>query len=211
MRCQLIRISKDMEHNGSLYFSRSQNRATLSTPSSGLMMRPDHHNIVLSLSFVSAQSYLLHDRREPSGGRLASSGLNGVMRIHMAGLASDVELWHRFPGNHRDLLTGAGPRICGVANKSRTDRDVWLRPRNPRVANAECRMQTARLGILHDGSTDRISLPEAEIAQEAHSFRTRHPGRGPGCQQGEINSSMQPSGCITVWTSPTFSPSFPDK
>jgi hypothetical protein len=57
----------------------------------------------------------------------------------MAGLASDVELWHRFPGNHRDLLTGAGPKIWGVANKSRTDRDVWLRPRNRRVANAECR------------------------------------------------------------------------
>jgi hypothetical protein len=133
----LIRISKDTEHNGSLYFSRPQNRATLSTPSSGLMMRPrpPQHRTLFVL--IPVQSYLLHDRREPSGGRLASSGLNGVMRIHMVGLASDVELWHRFPGN-RDLL-GAGPRICGVANKSRTDRDVWLRPRNRRVANAECR------------------------------------------------------------------------
>lgn len=166
--------------------------------------RPPQHRTLFVL--IPVQSHVLHDRREPSGGRLASSGLNGVMRIHMAALASDVELWHRFPGNHRDLRAGAGPQICGVANKSRTDRDVWLRPRNRRVG-----MQTARLGILHDGSTDRISLPGVEMAQGSTLVQNETPRTGPGCQQGEINSSMQPSGCITVWTSPTFSPSFPDK
>lgn len=77
----------------------SQNQATVSTPSGGCMLRPDHYSIHRTLFHFPIQSQPRHSRREPSGGLvLDTSQPDGVMRIHLAISASDVELWLRIRG-----------------------------------------------------------------------------------------------------------------